>query len=197
MAAALFLTIYHAFFRSLLRYPRRRKPKQHFKSATTGVATKNMRNEIMRLVNTVSDPVTRKVRKLRWLPFPCCPDCDLQAFDTEMQSFFYLFTRYLAEKAESKELCVHCVINLALASVQLTQSRSLVCGIASSLLLPTKSSRTMTSPLPPTPRPSTSSPSSRSMVGSARPWVRRSGSTTVISCSHRSASRYDRREECT
>ena len=27
-----------------------------------------------------------------------------QAFDTEMQSFFYLFTRYLAEKAESKEL---------------------------------------------------------------------------------------------
>lgn len=26
-----------------------------------------------------------------------------QAFDTEMQSFFYLFTRYLAEKAESKE----------------------------------------------------------------------------------------------
>ncbi|KAL7281344.1 hypothetical protein ACG7TL_004653 [Trametes sanguinea] len=58
----------------------------HFKSATTGVATKNMRNELNRLVNTVSDPETRK------------------AFDTEMQSFFYLFTRYLAEKAQSKEL---------------------------------------------------------------------------------------------
>ncbi|KAJ8488613.1 hypothetical protein ONZ51_g3418 [Trametes cubensis] len=68
-------------FRSL-RSPR----KQHFKSATTGVATKNMRNELNRLVNTVSDPDTRK------------------AFDTEMQSFFYLFTRYLAEKAQSKEL---------------------------------------------------------------------------------------------
>ncbi|PCH43933.1 UTP-glucose-1-phosphate uridylyltransferase [Wolfiporia cocos MD-104 SS10] len=58
----------------------------HFKSATTGVATKNMRNELNRLVNTVSDPTTKK------------------AFDTEMQSFFYLFTRYLAEKAQSKEL---------------------------------------------------------------------------------------------
>lgn len=30
--------------------------------------------------------------------------CVRQAFDTEMQSFFYLFTRYLAEKAQSKEL---------------------------------------------------------------------------------------------
>ncbi|KAI0790628.1 UTP-glucose-1-phosphate uridylyltransferase [Abortiporus biennis] len=58
----------------------------HFKSATTGVATKTMRNDLNRLVNTVSDPATKK------------------AFDTEMQSFFYLFTRYLAEKAENKEL---------------------------------------------------------------------------------------------
>lgn len=47
--------------RSLLP-SRRRKRKQHFKSATTGVATKNMRNELNRLVNTVSDPQTRKVR---------------------------------------------------------------------------------------------------------------------------------------
>jgi len=58
----------------------------HFKSATTGVATKSMRNELNRLVNTVSDPVTKK------------------AFDTEMQSFFDLFTRYLAEKAKSQDL---------------------------------------------------------------------------------------------
>ena len=35
--------------------------KQHFKSATTGVATKNMRNELNRLVNTVTEPATRKV----------------------------------------------------------------------------------------------------------------------------------------
>ncbi|OBZ68207.1 putative UTP--glucose-1-phosphate uridylyltransferase [Grifola frondosa] len=46
-----------------------------------------MRNELNRLVNTVSDPATKKAR-----------------IDTEMQSFFYLFTRYLAEKAQSKEL---------------------------------------------------------------------------------------------
>ncbi|TFY83007.1 hypothetical protein EWM64_g1008 [Hericium alpestre] len=58
----------------------------HFKSATTGVATKTMRNELNRLVQTVQDPATKR------------------AFDTEMQSFFYLFTRYLAEKAKSQDL---------------------------------------------------------------------------------------------
>lgn len=35
--------------------------KKHFKSATTGVATKNMRNELNRLVNTVTDTSTKKV----------------------------------------------------------------------------------------------------------------------------------------
>ncbi|KAI0074373.1 UTP-glucose-1-phosphate uridylyltransferase [Panus rudis PR-1116 ss-1] len=58
----------------------------HFKSATTGVATKNMRNELNKLVNSVKDPQKRK------------------EFDTEMQAFFYLFTRYLAERAQSQEL---------------------------------------------------------------------------------------------
>ncbi|EMD32141.1 hypothetical protein CERSUDRAFT_88416 [Gelatoporia subvermispora B] len=77
---------------STLAEPAQKTPRtrgvsaMHFKSATTGVAVKNMRNELNRLVNTVSDPTTKK------------------AFDTEMQSFFYLFTRYLAERAESREL---------------------------------------------------------------------------------------------
>jgi len=57
-----------------------------FKTATTGVAAKAMRNELSALVSTVSDPPTRK------------------AFDTEMHSFFYLFTRYLAERAKSVDL---------------------------------------------------------------------------------------------
>ncbi|KAF8345956.1 UTP-glucose-1-phosphate uridylyltransferase [Amanita rubescens] len=57
-----------------------------FKTATTGVAAKSMRNEISRLVATVEDPQTKK------------------AFDTEMQSFFYLFTRYLTERAKSVAL---------------------------------------------------------------------------------------------
>ncbi|KAL4074213.1 UTP-glucose-1-phosphate uridylyltransferase [Scleroderma citrinum] len=57
-----------------------------FKTATTGVAAKAMRNEISRLVNTVEDPATKK------------------AFDTEMQSFFYLFTRYLSERAKNVDL---------------------------------------------------------------------------------------------
>ncbi len=59
-----------------------------FKTATTGVAAKAMRNEISRLVSTVDDPATKR------------------AFDTEMQSFFYLFTRYLAERAQSDDLYV-------------------------------------------------------------------------------------------
>lgn len=33
---------------------------QHFKTATTGVATKNMRNELNRLVNTIQDPQEKK-----------------------------------------------------------------------------------------------------------------------------------------
>ncbi|KAI0702985.1 UTP-glucose-1-phosphate uridylyltransferase [Cerioporus squamosus] len=57
-----------------------------FKTSTTGVAAKAMRNELSALVNTVKDPDTRK------------------AFDTEMQSFFYLFTRYLADRARRQEL---------------------------------------------------------------------------------------------
>ncbi|KAI0769683.1 UTP-glucose-1-phosphate uridylyltransferase [Trametes elegans] len=57
-----------------------------FKTATTGVAAKAMRNELSALVNTVKDPETKK------------------AFDTEMQSFFYLFTRYLSERARAQEL---------------------------------------------------------------------------------------------
>ncbi|THH19941.1 hypothetical protein EW146_g1313 [Bondarzewia mesenterica] len=65
---------------------RRFRRIKHFKSATTGVATKTMRNELNRLVQTVQDPLQKR------------------AFDTEMQSFFYLFTRYLAEKAKSQDL---------------------------------------------------------------------------------------------
>ncbi|CAK5281764.1 unnamed protein product [Mycena citricolor] len=57
-----------------------------FRTATTGVAAKTMRNEISHLVATISDPQTKK------------------AFDTEMQAFFYLFTRYLSERAKSVDL---------------------------------------------------------------------------------------------
>ncbi|KAJ3488931.1 hypothetical protein NLI96_g2472 [Meripilus lineatus] len=57
-----------------------------FKTATTGVAAKAMRNEISALVKSVKDPETKR------------------AFDTEMQSFFFLFTRYLSERAKSQDL---------------------------------------------------------------------------------------------
>ena len=44
-----------------------------FKTSTTGVAAKAMRNELSALVNTVKDPETRKVR-LR--PLFICPSSD-------------------------------------------------------------------------------------------------------------------------
>ena len=40
-----------------------------FKTATTGVAAKSMRNEISRLVSTVGDPATKKVCLHRRLLF--------------------------------------------------------------------------------------------------------------------------------
>ncbi|KAI0812592.1 UTP-glucose-1-phosphate uridylyltransferase [Irpex lacteus] len=57
-----------------------------FKTATTGVAAKAMRNELSSLVKSVSDPTTKK------------------QFDAEMQSFFFLFTRYLTKRANDKEI---------------------------------------------------------------------------------------------
>jgi hypothetical protein len=41
---------------------RLRRHHKDFKSATSGVHTKTMRNEINRLVNTVPDPLAKKVR---------------------------------------------------------------------------------------------------------------------------------------
>jgi|SRR6267142_1662855 len=80
---------------------------KHFKSATTGVASKTMRNELNRLVQTVSDPDTKRVRPAASPVHPRSLLIDsliIKVFDTEMQSFFYLFTRYLTEKAKCQEL---------------------------------------------------------------------------------------------
>ncbi|PWN19161.1 UTP--glucose-1-phosphate uridylyltransferase [Microstroma glucosiphilum] len=57
-----------------------------FKSATTGVAAKAMRNELNKMVAEIEDPIARK------------------AFDAEMSSFFGLFNRYLSEKAKGERL---------------------------------------------------------------------------------------------
>ncbi|KAE8215935.1 hypothetical protein CF319_g2279 [Tilletia indica] len=57
-----------------------------FKSATTGVAAKTMRNELQKLVNGISDEKERK------------------AFDAEMQGFFAIFNRYLNERAKGEKI---------------------------------------------------------------------------------------------
>ena len=79
-----------------------------FKTATTGVAAKAMRNEISNLVKTVQDPETKKVcpslASLSMASSGGSRSARSQAFDIEMQSFFYLFTRYLAERATATEL---------------------------------------------------------------------------------------------
>ena len=77
-----------------------------FKTATTGVAAKAMKNELSRLVNTVSEPA-KKVYLFNSFEYRLLTMIGtLQPFDTEMQSFFYLFTRYLAERAKGQEMCV-------------------------------------------------------------------------------------------
>ncbi|KAL1717404.1 UTP--glucose-1-phosphate uridylyltransferase family [Schizophyllum commune] len=69
------------------RQPRTRGVSaMNFKSATTGVASSAMKNELNRLVATERNPQLQ------------------QAFKQEMDSFFYLFTRYLDERAKSHEL---------------------------------------------------------------------------------------------
>jgi len=60
-----------------------------FKTATTGIAAKAMRNELSTLVSTSDDPSRPHQKK---------------TFDTEMQSFFYLFTRYLSQRASGEVL---------------------------------------------------------------------------------------------
>ncbi|CAK9781315.1 putative UTP-glucose-1-phosphate uridylyltransferase [Cutaneotrichosporon oleaginosum] len=57
-----------------------------FKSATTGVAAKAMRNELNRMVQGVTDPAKKKM------------------FNAEMESFFLLFNRYLTEKAKGEKI---------------------------------------------------------------------------------------------
>ncbi|KAL1748725.1 UTP--glucose-1-phosphate uridylyltransferase family [Schizophyllum fasciatum] len=72
---------------SSARQPRSRGVSaMNFKSATTGVASSAMKNELNRLVATEKNPGLQ------------------QAFKQEMDSFFYLFTRYLDERAKSQEL---------------------------------------------------------------------------------------------
>lgn len=61
-------------------------PTQDFKSATTGVAAKSMRNELNRMVHEVTDPREQG------------------PFAAQMDGFFSLFNRYLAEKAKSEKL---------------------------------------------------------------------------------------------
>ena len=74
---------------------------QDFKSATSGVHAKTMRNELNKLVGTVQDPGTRKVSS-SILAHGLSHSS--QAFDIEMQSFFYLFTRYLVEKSRNEPM---------------------------------------------------------------------------------------------
>ncbi|GAA5849486.1 hypothetical protein JCM3775_003209 [Rhodotorula graminis] len=57
-----------------------------FKSAATGVSAKAMRNELNAMIQNIQDPEYKK------------------AFEAEMQSFFILFNRYLAETAKNEKI---------------------------------------------------------------------------------------------
>ena len=62
--------------------------QQDFKSATSAVASKAMRNELNALIEGIEDPNAKR------------------AFEAEMSSFYHLFNRFLAEKAKGEKLCV-------------------------------------------------------------------------------------------
>ncbi|KAM0752547.1 UTP-glucose-1-phosphate uridylyltransferase 2 [Meredithblackwellia eburnea MCA 4105] len=57
-----------------------------FKTAATGVAAKAMRNELNNMIQKIDEPEYKK------------------AFEAEMQSFFILFNRYLAERAKGQKI---------------------------------------------------------------------------------------------
>ncbi|SCV72596.1 BQ2448_4133 [Microbotryum intermedium] len=62
------------------------KSLRDFKSAATGVSAKAMRNELNSMIQKIDDPEYKK------------------AFEAEMQSFFILFNRYLAERAKGQKI---------------------------------------------------------------------------------------------
>jgi hypothetical protein len=77
---------------------------QDFKSATTGVAAKAMRNELNRMVAEVKDHTQRKVCRASTRLDRRTDASWFQGFDAEMQGFFSLFNRYLSEKAKGQKI---------------------------------------------------------------------------------------------
>jgi UTP--glucose-1-phosphate uridylyltransferase len=63
-----------------------------------------MRNDLNRLVQAVSDPNTKRVCPTTFTYSLALMSLVTKIFDMEMQSFFYLFTRYLTERAKSQDL---------------------------------------------------------------------------------------------
>ena len=138
-----------------------------FRTATTGVIGKSMRNELSQLVNTVTDSQTRKASLVSTI-YSTSILIFLQAFDTEMQSFFYLFTRYLAERAQAQELSA----SVFLSSLRHGADFSLIeTGNVSSPLAMTRSCLIVHSQSLRTRPLSASWPFSRSTVALVLPWV--------------------------
>lgn len=82
----------------------RRRAAQRFASYTSGPATKAMRNEINKLIDSISDPTAQKVKLFG--------SCDLyahhaQAFAAEMQGFIHLYKQFAGEGANSEHLFVN------------------------------------------------------------------------------------------
>lgn len=69
-----------------------RRAAQRFKRLTASLNPKSMQNEINRLVNTVSDPVAKKVVSRFCIILSLTTPQD---FNADMQSFLHLFTRYM------------------------------------------------------------------------------------------------------
>ena len=79
---------------------------QDFKTAATGVTAKAMRAELNRLVQGIPTPEYKAVSASMLVLYSSgsrlslCLLFGIQAFEAEMQSFFLLFNRYLAERVK-------------------------------------------------------------------------------------------------
>ena len=158
-----------------------------------------MRNELNAMIQKIDDPDYKKVgpRASRveskesvaasfCVPsFADSPRCFLrpQAFEAEMQSFFILFNRYLAERAKGQKMCVPSKASTPVASStvddrekghlvdMLRPFQRTATGTRSSPLPRSRLSSTPTCPKSRTRPSSTSSPSSSSTVVSVPRWA--------------------------
>ena len=137
-----------------------------FKTATTGISAKAMRNDLSHLVGTVEDPATKKVQICLLYCYEPQPHKYSLRHSTQRCSPFSIFSRVIFPSAQRVKICESL---LALTASILTWY--IVTGIVLNHLPQTRSYPTTHFPNPLTTRTSASWRSSRSMAVLVHQWV--------------------------